>query len=186
MVLPTLDGLALSAPPRGPAASARQAATWLASRTGRRCPARGPVDSEATVPRFRLPLRMIRLHTPRPVGLWHKALGLAVRTHRAVRRPPADRSLGTAVVPSAVAGPVPARACPPAQDYAGFLRASAGSLFELQALITVARDLQLLDPTQYRDIWSTTQQLERKLTDSAQSPRPERLNPRERAHCTER
>lgn len=105
----------------------------------------------------------------RPLGLWQRAMALAARTHRAVRKLPAGALDGSPRACSAACAP--ARVTTPAQDYAGFLRASAGSLFELQALMTAARDLQLLDSKQFRDIWSTTQKLELKLTNLAEAPR---------------
>lgn len=168
MVLPTLDHTVLSAPPRGLAASARQAAAWLACRTTRRCPAEERGEGSRRKPRFRLLPPEMRPRIPRPAGLWQRAIALAARTHRAARHvPAASVSAGS---PPAPAGAVPGQSHGSAQDYGAFLRATAGSLFELQTLLTVARDRRLLDPQQYHEIWSATQQLERRLVSLRREP----------------
>ena len=176
MVVPTLE---IAAPPsshRGLAASARQAATWLVSKAGRGVPSIPPGVAHPVGPRVRLPRRTNALRTRPPSGLWQRAMALAAKTHRVVQRLPAevapDGSSHAPVGPPATAcRTAPGQGLAPASDYGSFLRATVGSLFELQTLLTVARELEYIDEQGIRGVWAATQQLEHKLTNLGRRPR---------------
>lgn len=113
-------------------------------------------------------MKEIKIKSYRDLIVWQKSISLSTRIYEITAAYPASEQFGLTSQTRRSSVSVGANIAEgygrnSTQDYIRFLNIACGSLFELQTLMIIARNLKLLDDKKYTEMDKETREIERML-----------------------